>query len=193
MIWFTSDLHFGHEAVIGYSKRPFDSLEDMHTELILRWNECVQPEDTVYVLGDLALCPYQIFEPIATRLKGKKVLVKGNHDSYSNGQYERAGFQVFDEIKMKIAGQVCRLSHFPYRLPWYMRPFAYKSELRFMDRRPPRIPGEILLHGHSHVKYKYADSRIHVGVDAWDFYPASVREIESIINKMSKKPTSETP
>jgi calcineurin-like phosphoesterase family protein len=158
----------------------------MHSVLVARWNECVQPSDTIFVLGDLALCPFKQFEPIAAQLNGRKFLIQGNHDHYSIGQYERLGFTVFRELTMKLAGRMVRLSHYPYALPWWKRPFAYKSELRFMDRRPPRIPGEILLHGHTHVKARWGNygevmSRIHVGVDAWDFYPASQREIESMM------------
>lgn len=188
MIWFTSDLHFGHQAVIDYCKRPFENVEQMNNVLVGRWNSVVRPDDTIYVLGDLALCPYRDFEHWGRQLQGHKILIRGNHDSYSEGQYKRLGFQVFHEVKMKLAGQMVRLSHFPYALPWYKRPFAYKSELRYMDKRPPRIAGEVLLHGHTHTKYQHADNRIHVGVDAWDFFPASAREIESILGRM-KTPT----
>lgn len=187
MIWFTSDLHFGHADAIKYSKRPFESLDEMHEVLITRWNKCVQPQDIIYVCGDMALCPYREFEPLAKRLNGIKYLIRGNHDSYSVGQYNRLGFTVYQEVKMKLAGYTVRLSHFPYALPWYKRPFAYKSELRFMSLRPPRIAGEFLIHGHTHTKYKGTkDNRIHIGVDAWNYYPVSLREIESILGKMNK-------
>lgn len=183
MIWFTSDLHFGHSEILDYCSRPFGTVEQMHSELVRRWNSCVRTEDTIYVLGDLALCPFREMKGIAAQLNGNKILIRGNHDSYSEGQYKQMGFTVFHEIKMKIAGKMCRLSHFPYALPWYKRPFAFKSELRFMEKRPPKIDGEFLLHGHSHTKWKRLKTSIHVGVDAWDFYPVSIREIESLMNK----------
>jgi calcineurin-like phosphoesterase family protein len=181
MNYFTSDLHFGHAAVIDYCKRPFTNLHQMHTTIIKRWNERIKPHDTVFVLGDMALCRFRDFEPIANQLQGTKVLVRGNHDHYSEGQYRRLGFTVYHEVKMKLAGQMVRLSHYPYAVAWYRRPFAYKSELRFLDKRPPRVAGEWLLHGHTHSKSQIVDNRIHVGVDAWSFYPVSQREIESLI------------
>ncbi len=190
MIWFTSDLHFGHKGILDYCKRPFASLDEMHDTLIKRWNECVRPEDTIYVCGDMALCPFRDFEPIGKQLNGQKYLIRGNHDGYSEGQYAKVGFTVFHELKMKLAGQMVRLSHYPYALPWYKRPFAFKSELRFMEKRPPRIDGEVLMHGHTHTTYRQADNRIHVGVDAWDYYPVSSREIESILGKMALKRSS---
>lgn len=185
MIFFTSDWHVGHENAIHYCNRPFASLAEMEDELVSRWNRRINATDTVYVLGDLALCSIQRTEPIVKRLNGVKYLIKGNHDSYSDGQYARIGFSgVYLELKLKLFGCVVRLSHYPYALPWYRRPFAYESELRFMEKRPPRIGGEILLHGHTHTKKQVtAVGMIHVGVDAWDFYPVSLSEIESLWRK----------
>lgn len=184
MIWFTSDLHFGHESIIRYCNRPFKTLENMHESLIHNWNSRVKESDTIYILGDLALCSYKEFEPLATRLNGKKYLIKGNHDHYSDVQYQKLGITVVYELKIKLAGQMVRLSHYPYALPWHLRPFAYESELRFLDRRPPKIIGEFLLHGHTHSKIKHQKNMIHVGADAWGFSPVSKDLIESTINKI---------
>lgn len=52
-IYFTSDLHFGHENVIRFDDRPFASVEEMDAELIRRWNAKVDRGDLVYVLGDM--------------------------------------------------------------------------------------------------------------------------------------------
>lgn len=185
-VYFTSDPHFGHAAVIKYCHRPFDDLDHMHRVLIANWNQRVKNTDTIYVLGDMALCPFKEFEPIAKQLNGIKFLIKGNHDHYSYGQYQKLGFTVLEEAKIRLAGKTIRLSHFPYALPWYKRLFAFKSELRFMDRRPPKIKGEYLMHGHTHMKYKRVGNRLHVGVDAHNFKPVSASEIESLIFKGSK-------
>jgi len=187
MLWFTSDLHFGHEAVIRYANRPFTDLATMHEALITNWNQRVKPDDTIYVVGDLALCRFSDFEPLAQRLQGRKFLIQGNHDHYSLAQYGRVGFTVLQEAKLKLAGRMVRLSHYPWALPWWKRPFAYKSELRFMELRPPRVPGEILMHGHTHQRYRTTqDGRLHIGVDAWDYRPVSAREIESLLSQMGK-------
>ena len=52
-IFFTSDLHFGHENVLRFDNRPFQTIEEMDEELIRRWNAKVGKGDLVYVLGDL--------------------------------------------------------------------------------------------------------------------------------------------
>ena len=38
--------------MIGFDKRPFTDIDEMDQCLINNWNACVQPEDTVYILGD---------------------------------------------------------------------------------------------------------------------------------------------
>ena len=44
-IFFTSDLHFGHENVLRFDNRPFASTLEMDDELIHRWNAKVAPGD----------------------------------------------------------------------------------------------------------------------------------------------------
>lgn len=64
-------------------KRPFANLQEMHEQLIKRWNEKVSDEDTVYILGDVCFkMSKQDIVKILKQLKGKKILIKGNHDSY---------------------------------------------------------------------------------------------------------------
>lgn len=52
-VFFTGDLHFGHENVIAFDNRPFASVDEMDAELIRRWNNKVGKGDLVYVLGDM--------------------------------------------------------------------------------------------------------------------------------------------
>ena len=54
MDYYISDLHLGHANVIRWDKRPFDSIGEMHREVIRRWNCTVTPKDTVWLLGDVA-------------------------------------------------------------------------------------------------------------------------------------------
>ena len=52
MIYYTSDLHFGHRNVLKFDNRPFANVDEMDLVLIENWNNRVQPDDTVYILGD---------------------------------------------------------------------------------------------------------------------------------------------
>lgn len=49
MIFFTSDLHLGHENCIRLCNRPFSSIEEMDETLIENWNYKVTGKDTVYI------------------------------------------------------------------------------------------------------------------------------------------------
>lgn len=40
-VLFTGDLHLGHENVIKFDNRPFETVEEMDAELIRRWNNKV--------------------------------------------------------------------------------------------------------------------------------------------------------
>ena len=81
MIYYTADLHFGHDANIGKSARPFLTVDDMEIILIKNWNSVVSPEDTVYIVGDFISRSRKPPEYYLRQLNGKKHLVVGNHDA----------------------------------------------------------------------------------------------------------------
>lgn len=67
----------------------------MDTEIIKRWNAEVSDNDMIYVLGDFGADGYE--SKILSQLNGVKFLVKGNHDTKSNAEYRKFGFQeVYD-------------------------------------------------------------------------------------------------
>lgn len=107
--WFTSDSHFGHANILEFEKeaRPFKTLEEMHEVMIERWNSVVRDGDTVYHLGDF--CFGRKNMEIALRLRGKKRLVLGNHDSYPSSDY----LQYFDKLYGCAFWKMCILSHIP--------------------------------------------------------------------------------
>ena len=47
--FFTSDLHFGHDNIIRFDHRPFNSVEEMDQIIIERWNKKVTNDDIVYI------------------------------------------------------------------------------------------------------------------------------------------------
>ena len=64
MIFFTADLHLGHENIIKQCQRPFNNVEQMDKELIKNWNSVVNENDEVYILGDfneIRLCGPWLF------------------------------------------------------------------------------------------------------------------------------------
>ena len=123
-IFFTSDLHFGHENVLRFDDRPFETVEEMDDELIKRWNDKVGKGDIVYVLGDLIWkTATNEAVQIIKRLNGQIVLIKGNHDRFLHNAAAKkalAGIKDYDDISVTLDdGTVrrCILSH--YFIPFY--------------------------------------------------------------------------
>ena len=52
MIYFSSDLHFLHDRAFIWGARGFESVDEMNEEIIKRFNEVVQSDDTLYLLAD---------------------------------------------------------------------------------------------------------------------------------------------
>lgn len=134
-IFIISDTHFGHKKIIEFEakNRPFATIEEHDEELVRRWNEAVNPKDTVWHLGDV-LFGRDTF-PILGRLNGIKKLVLGNHDKYPTRLY----LEYFNQVVGTAEVKNCILSHIPVHPSQFER---YK--LNF--------------HGHLHGK-KLQDSR----------------------------------
>ena len=180
-IFFTSDLHFGHENVLRFDNRPFASTLEMDDELIHRWNAKVAPGDLVYVLGDLIWKSRNDDAPgLIKSLNGQIILIKGNHDRFLHNDKAKnalAGLKDYDDICVELEDGTqkrCILSH--YFIPMY-------NGHRY---------GAIHLHGHSHtseearVEFDMADSMnaqglqneiYNVGCMYWNYEPVTLDEI----------------
>lgn len=98
MDYVISDLHFNHKNVIDFERYEFSSIEEHDNYIIYKWNSTiVNNNDKVYVLGDVGFSDKAKVKETISKLKGYKILVKGNHDTFSNNFYLRAGFdEVYD-------------------------------------------------------------------------------------------------
>jgi len=95
-VYLTADHHFGHANLLRFTDKAgayfrgdkFSSVEEMDEYMISRWNAVVTPQDKVYHLGDFTMlrgsCGVGTY---ASRLNGKKILIKGNHDQAKIRQY----------------------------------------------------------------------------------------------------------
>lgn len=82
MIWFTSDTHFGHENVLKFTDRPWETIWQMNDAIVDNINGKVAVDDELYILGDFsfkmtAQDAYGLRKQIACR---HIHLVPGNHD-----------------------------------------------------------------------------------------------------------------
>lgn len=149
-IWFTSDHHFGHENIVEYAKRPFDSVREMDDALIEAWNSVVKPEDTVYHLGDFTLKKEAVF--YWRQLVGETRILNTwwHHDKYWAGTVPPyiSGVQYLPPMMVLEKPHVIVLCHYPFA-QW--------------DRKHY---GAWHLHGHSHNMYCADGLILDVGVDS---------------------------
>ena len=115
MIYYISDLHFGHERVIAMDHRPFESITEMDETLIRLWNERVTEEDDVYIVGDFAYRNGYATSWYLRQLKGRKHLIAGNHDRAT--LQDHTAMEYFASVE-KMAyiidqGRTVSLCHFP--------------------------------------------------------------------------------
>lgn len=113
--WVYADPHFFHWGVCKFLRadgitklRPWDDADKMSEQLIQWYNELVHPDDRVYILGDVAM-NRKALDRSLPRLSGRKVLVKGNHDTDKLSYYS----QYFDDIKAYVVKKGFIMSHIP--------------------------------------------------------------------------------
>ena len=115
MIYYISDLHFGHRNVIGMDGRPFETIEEMDETLIRLWNERVTEEDDVYIVGDFAYHNGYTATWYLRQLKGRKHLIIGNHDRHTIEDHK--AMECFASVNKMLRimdnDRVVSLCHFP--------------------------------------------------------------------------------
>lgn len=177
---FTSDQHFGHEAIIRLSNRPFYSVEHMNKTIVERYNSVIGKDDTVIFVGDISYLKKNDYKKIMKELNGHKILVRGNHDKGTQSDFLEFGFDLIVDtfMMLEIENINIKVCHYPY--PNMQTSWPDKHILK----RPTPNKNEILIHGHTHNKEKRFENMIHVGVDAWDFTPALYDDIVSIVKEI---------
>lgn len=112
--WVYSDPHFYHKNIVtfvnfdGSKTRPWDDAEKMTEEMIEWYNQLVADEDRVYILGDVAFSAAHMKNAV-TRMKGRKVLVPGNHEPTKMRKY----FDLFDDVRGYVVKKGFVMSHMP--------------------------------------------------------------------------------
>lgn len=182
---FYSDPHFGHKNIVKYCQRPFKDWGDMEVGMVERYNAKVKDTDLIIWVGDCFFYKTE-FEArlLLEQMKGHKVLIMGNHDVRNGRSFMvRCGFDavVDRELFVQIGKRRCRVNHYPY---WKVRVKGDWADDRYRNRRPARVKGEVLIHGHTHSPRKQYGNMINVGVDAWDYGPAMMEEVAELVAKV---------
>ena len=196
-VWFCSDLHLGHKSVLYFHPERREAagiiIEELqedknaaikkHDEwLIDKWNKTIAKGDFVYILGDFCLGNREYTEKMLSRLKGRKFLIRGNHDKSCNG-LERYFEWVGDIKEVKFTHNqypfidenetfALEMCHFPM-LTWNRRPH-----------------GTCHIHGHCHNSItqfndESLELRVDVGFDS-EIANNGFVSLETIYNKMKE-------
>ena len=170
-IYVTSDLHFYHDKPFLYSPRGFISVQEMNDAIIRNWNNVVEDDDIVYVLGDIMLVNNELGCKCFNQLKGYKIIILGNHDTDNRIKlYCKLrgvnGVKRADQIKYN--GYSFFLCHYPTLASNYDIDKPLKKRL-------------INLCGHTHTKDKFLDMDkgliYHCELDAHNNTPVALDDI----------------
>lgn len=170
-IYFTSDLHFCHDREFIFGPRGFTNVRDHDETIIKRWNALVQPDDTVYILGDIMLNDNVKGVRNFNRLNGTKFILLGNHDTK-----ERIEIYKTQLINTTVLGYACTFKYGRYN--FYLS--HYPTITSNNDSGKPLTRKVINLFGHTHQNtndYLGLDAMYHVGLDSHDNEPVEINDI----------------
>lgn len=148
-IFITSDLHFWHNKEFLYKPRGFNSVEEMNLAIVDNWNNIVNEEDDVYILGDLLLGGADNLEAgleLINLLPGWLHIVRGNHDTDKRWEaYSQLPkvVEMQNAIYLKYRKYHFYLSHYPTLTANYDETSLHQKTIN--------------LCGHSHTPDKWAD------------------------------------
>lgn len=166
--FFTADYHLGHANIIKYVNRPFKTVEEMNSIIMLNHNSRVKSEDTVYFLGDFCFRnspggktgegSIHKADYYRKQLMGSIVYIKGNHDRNNSLKTN------IEKVIIRYGGKQICMVHNPIHID-------FNYELNFVG------------HVHNHWKFKRMRAGnktvdcVNVGVDMWGFKPITYEEI----------------
>lgn len=169
--WVYSDPHYFHKNICVFTKqdgsplRPWDDAEKMTEDMIAWYNELVNDEDRVYILGDIAFTNAHMHRAVS-RLKGRKVLVPGNHEPPKMRKY----FDLFDDVRGYVVKKGFVMSHIPIH-PESMSRWGLNIHGHLHDN-------EVKLHTTKGAKLVVADKRYYCAcVERTNFRPILLDDI----------------
>ena len=134
---YIADWHYGHKNCLRFDNRPWADIGQANRDMIRYWNEAVDDDDTVYILGDMFWCGPEEAIRVLDQLKGQKVLIKGNHDKCKDSRFRSRFLEIRDYMEIDDDGRNVVLCHYP--IPCFKNHFY----------------GWIHLYGHVHSSFEW--------------------------------------
>lgn len=170
--YITSDIHFSHSNILKFcpDSRKFADVEEMDRKILEIWNSIINEDDLTYILGDFAFTNAEKATRFAQRLNGRKILIKGNHDSklVKDKRFAECFEEIVDYKRFVHNGQLVVMFHYPI---W---------EWDQMHR------GAVHFHGHLHARPTGIEGRIFdVAMDGNNCIPY---DMDELIAEVIKQP-----
>lgn len=185
MIYFISDLHLFHKNSIKFDNRPFKDIEEMHNEIIKRWNSVVTKEDTVYILGDISFGLAKETISIIKQLNYKELhLIVGNHDTklLKDKHFRNLFVEICDYKELIIdCGVGIVMCHYPipcFKNHYYDWFHLYGHTHNSWEEKFMNEVVDIM-----QAKYKTQCKMTNVGCMNLNYTPISLDEVMQIVKK----------
>lgn len=165
--WITADWHLGEDR-FALMQRPFTTPEEMVNTLRENHNALVQPDDLVYMVGDVCYQKKPEYITEVAGFNGRKVLLRGNHDKVLSDSDLKPYFETIvpegENLVVTIEGIDCNLVHYPS--------LAQKQYFNLV--------------GHIHAAWKFQLNSLNVGVDVNHFRPLNAKQIPFFLKAISE-------
>lgn len=106
---YIADLHLYDVSSLDW-RTAYQTLDGYASTLVTKWNECTDPGDLVFIVGDIGHCCKLTIDTL-TKLNGIKILVKGNHDVEWGNKLYTCG--VFAGIHTIVDSNGIHIQHIP--------------------------------------------------------------------------------
>lgn len=149
----------------------------------------MQPEDTVYHLGDVMLNDNEHGMKCLSRLNGKIIIIPGNHDTNARLTLYKTlpNIKVLTTEIEDLSAAAAILKYRKYTFYLSHHPTMTSN----LDADKPIKARLINLAGHVHTKNKFEDMEkgliYHIELDAQNNYPVNIEHIIEEINNFGHK------
>jgi calcineurin-like phosphoesterase family protein len=172
MNFYIANMHYNHQQIIDYEKRPFANANNMNQTFDSNWNKTVGEDDDVWIAGNWSF--YWRPETIERRLSkmhGRKHLILGNHDSrYKVWTWQKMGFY--------SVHTACPVADEFLGVVWLVN-----------DPETLTVKTTTILHGHRGLP-KVAEENgtylVNIGIDDWNYKPVTGLEIEGRLKRFKE-------
>lgn len=155
----------------SFLRHEFTNSDEGDEAMIERHNKVVKPEDRVYFVGDFCFSKKHIAK--AGRMNGRKVLIKGNHDTLELKEY----LPYFDDIRGSHQFSGVLITHIPVHEEslgrWGFNIHGHLHANRVM-RTVPFITRNENLNSYEEIDPRY----FNVSVEQVNYTPISLEEVK---------------